>query len=108
VERATAVLILFSVIAILSLMLLLVVEQNGGSHASGNASFIEAAFEVVSALGTVGLSIGMTPELSESGRLIIIVLMFTGRLGPITVFVALSGNQRRDAIEYPHEEPLIG
>ncbi len=108
VERAIAALILFSVVAVLSLTLLLVVEQNGGSQANGNASFIGAAFEVVSALGTVGLTIGMTPELSQSGRLIIIGLMFIGRLGPITMFVALSGSQRKEAIEYPHEEPLTG
>ncbi len=108
VERATATLVLFSTIAILALTLLLVAEQNTGSLPGGKGGFIEAAFEVVSALGTVGLSVGMTTELSQAGRFIIIGLMFMGRLGPITIFVALSRNPHREAIEYPHEEPLIG
>ena len=108
VDRATATLVLFSVVCIAALTLLLMVERRVGSDAGGDGSFIEAAFEVVSALGTVGLSIGLTGKLSLAGRIIIIVLMFMGRLGPITVFVALSGGERRPSLEYPNEEPLIG
>jgi trk system potassium uptake protein TrkH len=56
----------------------------------------------------VGLSVDFTSELTSPGRVIIIVLMFLGRLGPITAFAALSRGERESAIEYPHEEPLIG
>ena len=71
-------------------------------------SFIDASFEVTSALGTVGLSTGMTPLLSDPGRIIIILCMFFGRLGPISVFAALSREERVDPVEHPAEEPLLG
>lgn len=71
-------------------------------------SFIDASFEVTSALGTVGLSTGMTPLLSSPGRIIIILCMFFGRLGPISVFAALSRQERTDPLEHPAEEPLLG
>lgn len=71
-------------------------------------SFIDACFEVTSALGTVGLSTGMTPLLSPTGRFIIICCMFLGRLGPISVFAALSRAERGDPLEHPAEEPLLG
>lgn len=71
-------------------------------------SFIDACFEVTSALGTVGLSTGMTPLLSPAGRMIIICCMFLGRLGPISVFAALSRQERPDPLEHPAEEPLLG
>ena len=70
--------------------------------------FLDAAFEVVSALGTVGLSTGLTGTLSIMGKLIIIALMFLGRIGPISVFAALSRSERAVPVEYPKEEPLIG
>lgn len=72
------------------------------------ANFLEAFFEVVSALGTVGLSINFTTSLSIPGRLIIIALMFFGRLGPISVFAALSQPVKNIKVESAHEEPLIG
>ena len=69
---------------------------------------MDKAFEVVSALGTVGLSTGITPHLSGTGQIVIILLMFIGRLGPISAFIALSRGERKQAIEYAQEEPLIG
>ena len=68
----------------------------------------DALFEVVSAQGTVGLSTGLTPKLSDLGKLIITVLMFIGRLGPITVAVVLSRDFAPQPLEYPKEEVLLG
>jgi trk system potassium uptake protein TrkH len=65
-------------------------------------------FETFSALGTVGLSMGITAELSVLGKLIIMVLMFLGRLGPLTVALALIEGEREKRIKYPAEEVLIG
>lgn len=107
-ERATATAMLFSVIAMLALTCLLVIEQSAIPHPQTQGLFLDAAFEVVSALGTVGLSTGMTPHLTTAGRVIVIVLMFVGRLGPFSVFVALSRSERKETIEFPGEEPLIG
>jgi trk system potassium uptake protein TrkH len=70
--------------------------------------FIDLLFESVSAFGTVGLSNGMTPSLSVAGRLIIIVVMFFGRLGPITVTLALVQRQKESGIRYPREIVRIG
>jgi trk system potassium uptake protein TrkH len=64
-------------------------------------------FEVFSALGTVGLSLGITPELSTPGKWIIIVAMFIGRLGPLT-FALLIINEQDVEYTYPEEDLLIG
>jgi len=65
-------------------------------------------FEIVSALATTGLSIGLTMNLTPAGKLIVIALMFIGRLGPISMVTALSHGSREAKVDYPYEEPLIG
>jgi len=67
-------------------------------------SFIKILFEAVSAFGTVGLSAGITPNLSTAGKLLIIILMIIGRVGPIAIglfFVRKNGN---GSYAYPEEE----
>ncbi|AJY77242.1 TrkH family potassium uptake protein [Paenibacillus beijingensis] len=71
-------------------------------------SLMNLAFEAVSAFGTVGLSLGATPELSSFGKLIIILLMFVGRLGPLTLAFALTKKQSQANFKYPEEKILIG
>jgi Trk-type K+ transport system membrane component len=68
----------------------------------------ESLFECISALGTVGLSTGITPLLSDPGKIVLIVLMLVGRLGPITAAVARARHEHVYQPEYPEEEPLIG
>lgn len=70
-------------------------------------AFIDILFEVISAFGTVGLSTGITPDLSIMGRLLIIITMFVGRVGPFTVAIAL-GERLHSNIRYPEEDILIG
>jgi trk system potassium uptake protein TrkH len=65
-------------------------------------------FEAVSAFGTVGLSAGLTPALSPPGKSVIILLMFLGRIGPLTVLAAASLGRRKIRIEYPRGEIAIG
>lgn len=65
-------------------------------------------FEVVSAFGTVGLSTGITAQLPPAGQLLLIAVMFIGRLGPITLASALALRTRPVMYEYPKERPLIG
>ena len=107
-DRALATAAIFSVVAMIALTLLLVLEQPIVPHRQTQGFFIEAVFEVVSSLGTVGLTTGMTPQLTEPGRVIVICLMFMGRLGPISVFAALSRIARDEPFEYAQESPLIG
>lgn len=67
-----------------------------------------AAFETVSALGTVGWSLGGTAELDEIGKSILILCMLAGRVGPLTLFVILV-ERRYDSIwVYPHEDVRVG
>lgn len=108
VGRATAAALIFGVIAALSLTLLLVLEHTVQPRLEMGGIFLDSMFEVVSALGTVGLSTGLTGQLTERGRLLIVVVMLIGRLGPITVFVAASSGARRRQLHYPREEVLIG
>ena len=65
-------------------------------------------FEVVSAFGTVGLSTGITADLPPGGQFILILLMFIGRLGPITFASSLALRERRTTYEFPQERPIIG
>ena len=107
-DRAIATAIVYSMVAAVALTLLLMLEQSETPHAQSKGLFLDAMFEVVSALGTVGLSTGMTTHLSTAGRFIIIILMFMGRLGPITIFAAMSSGEQKEPIEYAEEAPLIG
>lgn len=65
-------------------------------------------FEVVSAFATVGLSTGITADLPAAGQLLLVLVMFVGRLGPITFATALALNERRRVYELPKERPIIG
>ena len=65
-------------------------------------------FEVVSAFGTVGLSAGITQGLSVPGKFVIVVLMFLGRLGPLTILAAATRGDRTVRIEYPRGQIAIG
>ena len=70
--------------------------------------FIMYLFEAASAFGTVGLSMGLTPELSSFGRILIILAMFAGRLGPLTIAFAISKRQKPTAIRHPKGNIMIG
>lgn len=70
--------------------------------------FMAALFEVASAFGTVGLSTGITPELSSVGRIIIMFTIFTGRVGLLTMAFALTRRQRPANFRFPEERIMIG
>ncbi|MGP4023895.1 TrkH family potassium uptake protein [Actinomadura sp. 3N407] len=65
-------------------------------------------FEVVSAFGTVGLSTGITAELPPAGHLLLVALMFVGRIGPLTFATALALRERTRRYELPEERPIVG
>ena len=65
-------------------------------------------FEAVSAIGTVGLSTGITPVLSSVSKVAVVVLMIVGRLGPITLFAALALRERDRQYSHAEERPIIG
>ncbi|MDA3792652.1 MAG: Trk family potassium uptake protein [Elusimicrobia bacterium] len=73
-----------------------------------NFSIREILFEVTSAFGTVGLSTGITADLSSFSKLVIILTMFFGRLGPITFFTAIIVKHKKQTHRYPEQEIAVG
>lgn len=73
-----------------------------------NQRFEFLLFEAISAFGTVGLSIGITPELNVIGKLFIIILMFVGRTGPLTLTLAMTAANKRSMITYPTARIIVG
>jgi trk system potassium uptake protein len=71
-------------------------------------NFIDLFFETISAFATVGLSTGITPGLTIGGKIIIIITMFVGRLGPLTLALALVQGQRMAKFRYPQETVRTG
>lgn len=65
-------------------------------------------FEVISAFGTVGMSLGLTTELSTEGKVIISFLMFLGRVGPLTIAIALARRNKKLPYKYTEERIMIG
>ncbi|MDN3449390.1 TrkH family potassium uptake protein [Planococcus sp. APC 3906] len=74
---------------------------------SESLPFLPLAFEVVSAFGTVGLSMGVTGQLSDLGELILSVLMFIGRIGPLTLFFLLL-KPKKENFRYPYDQVFTG
>ncbi|MDO9511384.1 MAG: potassium transporter TrkG [Bacteroidales bacterium] len=100
VDKAYSV-VLFSIgLVILSTFFLSITEEN--------FSFLSLLFEEISAFATVGLSTGITAHLSETGRLIIILSMFVGRIGTLTLAMALMRKVSFKKYAYPHTDFTIG
>lgn len=96
-------------IAVTALALSLVTGVTLILSVTENARFLEVLFETVSAFGTVGLTMGITPSLTAIGKVLITSTMFMGRVGPLTVFVALAQARRRTGgVRLAEEKVLIG
>ncbi|TNF26164.1 MAG: hypothetical protein EP329_21645 [Deltaproteobacteria bacterium] len=100
VNRAVSIVVIALLVLILGLVLLLVTQPD--------LPFDQLLFEVVSALGTVGLSMGATPHLDDAGKIIVIVIMFIGRVGPLTVALAVGRRQAASRIRYPEGRVVVG
>ncbi|MGQ3054469.1 MAG: TrkH family potassium uptake protein [Roseateles sp.] len=98
-RQAITVLVLGSVMVVAGTMVLLRVTDVPTDR---------VIFEVISAFGTVGLSTGITAELPPVGQLTLIVLMYVGRVGTITLATSLALGERRMAWRYPEEHPIVG
>lgn len=99
-DRALAIGVIGVTIVALITMCLLLTEQR---------PLLTTMFEVTSAAGTTGLSLGLTGQLSTLGRMVIIATMFTGRVGPLTLAFALARRHRAAvAVRYPEDRLMIG
>lgn len=99
VHKALALIIISLGIILIDTFILSLIE---------NKSFLELLFEVTSAFGTVGLSLGITSDLSSIGKVIITITMLIGRLGPLTLAVSLSTAEPKVNLRFPQEDPIIG
>ncbi|PRX25285.1 trk system potassium uptake protein TrkH [Orenia metallireducens] len=99
VYKALAVTIVSLLVIIMATLTLSITER---------FDFIHVFFETVSAYATVGLSTGITGDLSTIGRVLITIIMFTGRVGPLTLAMALGEREKNNKIRYPEEKILIG
>ncbi|MDD2683883.1 MAG: TrkH family potassium uptake protein [Candidatus Cloacimonetes bacterium] len=98
-REATSLIMLAGMIIFLVVFLLLIVEGK---------AFSKVVFEAISAFGTVGLSMGITPHLSSVGKLLITLLMYIGRIGPLTMIYALSLRKVQPRISFAEEKIAIG
>lgn len=73
-----------------------------------NKDFLMILFEATSAFATVGLSMGLTPELSPVGKILIILTMFAGRVGPLTIAYAVTLHRKPDPFKFPKGKIMIG
>ena len=108
VGRAIAVFAVSLVVVHGATMALVMTEMGFTPQAQNGKLFLELLFEVVSAFGTVGLSTGVTPKLSSTGKLILVLVMFTGRLGPLAIVLGLFGKERKVKLEYGETNVMIG
>ena len=100
ISRASMITILSVLVVAVATLLMCVLEPE--------CTFIQLFFEVVSAFGTVGLSTGITPGLSAAGKLVIILVMFTGRIGAFTLLSTWSDHHRETHVRYSEETVAIG
>lgn len=106
--RAVTLTLIALILVAVGTLWLVVSEGGDVPHAEARGLFLEVLFEVVSAFGTVGLSMGLTPKLSVSGKIVITLLMFVGRLGPIAFLTVISRMQEQPRYSWPEESMLIG
>ena len=99
VAKAMAVVVIAAGAVFVALIALLLTQR---------MSFEVAMFEVVSALGTVGLSIGGTPMLDGVGKVTVMILMFAGRLGPLSLFLLLGADSDPEKWRYPKQDIYTG
>ena len=109
IQRAVGLFVLAFGVITLAILVLTTTEIGAVAHTATEAGFLRYMFEAVSAFSTVGLSMGVTDDLSGAGRTIVILLMFIGRVGVLTFVAALA--LRRTAsgpVRYAYEDVVVG
>ncbi len=107
VGKAISIVMISMFVVSVGLMLLLITEAGGVPHPESRGMFLELMFETVSAFGTVGLSMGITPNLTCMGKIILICIMLIGRVGPLAIAMAIS-RQEIKKYSYAEESIMVG
>jgi trk system potassium uptake protein TrkH len=108
VAKATALILLYGCAVVIGMVALQATEFGELPHEATRGLFLEHLFEVVSALSTVGLSMGLTGRLSDGGLLVLMALMFTGRVGPLVIAASLIGQRSQIDYRLPEADIMIG
>lgn len=99
INKAVTILLLCSALVVSVSLLLSITER---------ADFLSILFETTSAFATVGLTMGLTTKLSAAGKVVLILTMYLGRLGPLTVAFAMARQKRKTLLHYPEEKINVG
>lgn len=108
IVRATTLVLVSTVFIAGLFVLMMFAEEKPVPHLLSHGWFVDSLFEIVSAFGTVGLSLGATGHLAGFGKVITIILMFTGRVGVLTLMYSLSRRPRGGQLVYPDEQVMVG
>ena len=107
-DRALTLTLLAWALVSMAIGLLVLTETHGLPFAVAEPRFLALMFEAVSAFGTVGLSTGITSSLSPAGKLVLVALMFAGRVGPLTLVLAVGPRQQKGRFRYAEENVMVG
>ena len=107
-DRALLLAMLAWALVSLAIGLLAMVETGDAPYLDEQPRFVAMMFEAVSAFGTVGLSTGITPTLAAGSKLVLIALMFAGRVGPLTLVLAISPRTQKGRFRYAEENVMVG
>jgi len=107
-DRALTLALLAWALVSVSVGLLVATETRGVPFDAAQPRFLALMFEAVSAFGTVGLSTGITASLSAAGKLVLVVLMYAGRVGPLTLVLAVGPRPDRSRFRYAEENVMVG
>jgi len=108
VARSISIVLASGAAVIIITIFLLITQLGDLSHTESRGLFLEYIFEAISAFGTVGLSMGVTPELNVVGKLLVVVMMLLGRLGPLTLAFAMGRRVERGGFQFVEENILVG
>lgn len=108
VAKCTSVMVLSFTAICMTVFLILLIDPAHGSRIGGDRQFLSYLFETVSAFGTVGLSMGVTPTLTAFGKTMIITLMIIGRVGVPAFTYIIAGAGSPGGIQYAEENMMIG
>lgn len=107
VDKAVRIFIIYTIMIVIGTFLLLITEYAGVSYEMGSPHFLKVFFEVVSALTTCGLSLGLTPDLTFFGRIVICIIMFIGRMGALFLISAVA-KKVEGGVWYAEEDIMVG
>lgn len=108
IDKAGAVVVAAFATVIIAVLFLMLTETRGISAKESRAEFLPILFETVSAFGTVGLSLDFTNKFSDAGKVILSIVMFAGRVGVVSLALAIGMSEKKRKFSYAEETVMIG